>query len=398
MPQDLPRTPLAGFRVVALEQAVAAPFCTRQLADLGADVIKVERVDGGDFARRYDSVVRRQSSYHVWLNRGKRSITLDLHASHDRAVLDSLLASADVFVHNLGPGSVERFGLAWPVLHETWPRLIDCAISGYGGDGPYRDRKAFDLLLQGESGLMSVTGTPEQTAKVGVSIADIAAAMYAVSAILAAIVTRQRTGEASFIDISMLECMAEWMTVPLYHYLYGGTQPPRTGTHHSGIAPYGPYQAVDGTWVNVAVQNERQWERFCGVVLERPQLANDPLFATNELRVRNRGRLEPLIESILSGLPPSTLRGRLDAADVPYGALNDVAGLAVHPQLAARRRWANVATLHGPVRALVPPFNVEGVAGELGPVPALGEHSDEIRRELDAASPRPTASPRRAPT
>ncbi len=377
--------PLAGLHVVALEQAVSAPLCTRHLADLGADVVKIERPGGGDFARHYDSVVQGQSAYFVWLNRGKRSVVLDLKDPADRAVLDTLLARADVFVHNLGPGAVDRLGLGWDALHPRWPRLIWCAISGYGLDGPYRDRKAFDLLLQGESGIMAVTGTPDQSAKVGISIADISAGMYAFSAILAALYERQRTGEGRLIDVSMLECLAEWMMAPAYHQLYGGKAPERTGTRHNMIVPYGPYRVGDGSQVNLAVQTEGQWERLCAIVLRRPDLAADPRFRTNELRVRNRATLEPLIEAALAGDTRASVQARLDAADVPHGALNDLADLLAHAQLAARGRWLEVDTPSGPIRALAHPLNLAGLPRPASAVPGLGEHTDEVRRELGLA-------------
>jgi crotonobetainyl-CoA:carnitine CoA-transferase CaiB-like acyl-CoA transferase len=369
---------------VALEQAVAAPFCTRHLADLGADVVKVERVDGGDLARGYDSVVGGESAYFVWLNRGKRSVALDVKAPAGRTVLEALLERADVFVHNLGPGAVDRLGLGWDALHARWPALISCAISGYGRDGPYRERKAFDLLLQGEAGLLSVTGTPEAPARVGISIADISAGMYAFAAVLTALYERASGGQGRLIDISMLECLAEWMTQPIYHQLYGGGPPPRTGTHHATIVPYGPYR-TGGGWVNLAVQTEGQWERLCRVVLRRPELVADPRFGTNERRVVNRAALEPLVESVLAAEPHGEVVDRLERADVPHGTVNDVAGLVAHPQLAARGRWIAVDTPAGRVPALAHPLNLEGIAGVAGPagrVPALGEHTAEVCREL----------------
>jgi crotonobetainyl-CoA:carnitine CoA-transferase CaiB-like acyl-CoA transferase len=368
-------------RVVALEQAVAAPLCTRHLADLGADVLKIERKDG-DFARRYDAVVHGESAHFVWLNRGKRSIVLDLEASADHALLDALLARADVFVHNLGPGAVDRLGLGWEAIHGRWPRLVSCSISGYGLDGPYRDRKAFDLLLQGESGIISTTGTADQPAKIGISIADISGGMYALSAILAALYERERTGSGRQIDIAMLECLAEWAMPGVYHQLYTGAAPPRAGMRHNMIVPYGPYRVGDGGDVNLAVQNEGQWQRLCAIVLRRPALGDDPRFKTNALRVRNRAELEPLIEDILATDSRPAVLGRLEAADVPYGALNDLAGLLAHPQLAARGRWFHAGSPSGPVQALAHPLNLVGMPLATGPVPALGEHTEEVRREL----------------
>ena len=374
--------PLSDVRVVALEQAVSAPLSTRHLADLGADVIKLERPGIGDFARHYDSVVEGQSAYFIWLNRGKRSVELDVSTQAGIKIMSALLGTADVFVHNLGPGAVDRLGLAWGEVHSRWPSLISCAISGYGPDGPYSDRKAFDLLLQGEAGVLAVTGTEEQPAKVGISIADICSGMYALSAILAALYERQRTGEGRLIEISMLESLAEWMAAPLYHQLYSGKPPLREGMRHNMIAPYGPYRAGDGALVNLAVQNEGQWARLCERVLEKPELLGEPRFATNELRVRNRSELEPLIETILSRWPSAEVEAKLAAADVPYGHVNTIAGLADHVQLAARRRWVEIDSETGPIRALAHPFNIGGIPQPRGAVPALGQHTSEVLAEL----------------
>jgi itaconate CoA-transferase len=373
--------PLEGVRVVALEQAVAAPLCTQHLADLGADVVKIERPEGGDFARRYDFAVNGESAHFVWLNRGKRSIVLDVKLPADRQVLDALLARADVFVHNLGPGAVERLGYGWETLHAAWPRLISCAISGYGQTGPYRDRKAYDLLLQGESGVIAVTGTPDAPAKIGVSVGDISAGLYAFSSILAALYDRERTGLGRFVDISMFECLVEWVMPAAYHQIYLGQAPARAGMHHSTIVPYGPYRTGDG-WVNFAVQNEGQWERLCQIVLRRPELIDDPRFARTDLRLRNRTVLEPLIEEILSTDTRAAVLERLDRADVPYGALNELADVVAHPQLAARNRWLEVDSPHGPLKALAHPLNLSGLPQQPGAVPALGQHTEEIRREL----------------
>jgi itaconate CoA-transferase len=375
--------PLGGLRVVALEQAVAAPLCTRHLVDLGADVVKIERPDGGDIARGYDSVVRGESAYFVWLNQGKRSVSLDLSASGDREVLSRLLGRADVFVHNLGPGSVDRLGFGWDRVHGLWPGLISCGISGYGIDGPYRDRKAFDLLLQGESGLMSLTGTPENPAKVGVSVADISAGMYALSSILVALITKRQTGVGTFIDISMLECLGEWLGAPLLHQLYGGAAPPRAGMRHNMIVPYGPYRVGGNALVNIAVQTTAQWKRFCQLVLEKPELEDDPRYATNESRVANRAGLEETIEAVLSRDSRQAVLARLDAADLPSGALNDLSDVVAHPQLRGRERWAMVQTQNGPVRALSHPMNIQGLRRRPGAVPMLGEHSAQVRLELE---------------
>ena len=372
--------PLRDLRVVSLEHAVAAPLCTRHLADLGADVVKVEHPGGGDLARGYDSVVAGQSAYFVWANRGKRSVALDLKRADDLATLGALLDRADVFVHNLGPGAVERLGLGREAVAAGRPRLIDCAISGYGADGPYRDRKAFDLLVQGEAGLMSVTGTAEEPCKVGISVADMCAGMYALSSILAALRERDRTGDGTFIDVSLLNCLAEWMMAPAYHQLYGDGQPARTGARHSMMVPYGIYAVGDGRQVNLAVQSEGQWRRLCADVLRRPELTDDPRYATNEARVRHRDTLEALLEAELSRLGPEESERRLREADIPVGAVNDLAGLLDHPQL--RERWFEAGSPGGPVRALRPPFRLDGVTPRPGAVPALGVHTDEVRAEL----------------
>ncbi|HEY8864639.1 MAG TPA: CaiB/BaiF CoA-transferase family protein [Candidatus Dormibacteraeota bacterium] len=376
------KPPLSGVRVVALEQAVSAPLCTRHLADLGADVIKIERPPDGDFARRYDSVVNGQSAHFVWLNRGKRSVELDAGTPAGKRVMSALMSKADVFVHNLGPGAVDRLGFGWQEIHSRWSSLISCAISGYGPDGPYSGRKAFDLLLQGEAGVLAVTGTTDQPAKVGVSIADICSGMYALSAIIAALYDRRRTGDGRRIEISMFESLAEWMTVPVYYQVYSGQPPLREGMRHSVIAPYGPYRAGDGGLVNLGVQNEAQWRRLCEQVLDKPDLVTDPRFAGNELRVRNRLELEPLIEGILSRWTSAEIEARLAAADIPYGHVNTVAELVEHQQLAARKRWLEINTEAGLVRALAHPFNISGLSQARGAVPRLGEHTSEVMAEL----------------
>ena len=375
-----PYAPLFGLRVVALEQAVAAPLCTRHLSDLGADVIKVERPGTGDFARQYDSMVAGQSTHFVWLNRGKRSIALDLAHPDGRETIDALLARADVFVHNLGPGAVDRLGLGWDSVHPRLPRLIHCSISGYGAGGPYRDRKAFDALVQGESGVMSVTGTEEQIAKVGLSIADIGGAMYALAAILAALQERVSTGEGARIDISMLDCLAEWMMPFVYQQVYTSQAPRRAGARHAMIVPYGPFRSADGVLVNLAVQNAGQWRRLCENVIERPELLRDARFSTNELRVRQRDELEPIIEQAVSTMSSATIEARLARFDVPYGRVNSVAGLYGHPQLAGR--WFEVASEGGPVLSLAHPFAGRDHQSPPRGVPALGEHTEEILAEL----------------
>lgn len=375
--------PLAGIRVVAVEQAVSAPLCTRHLADLGADVIKVERPNGGDFARGYDSAAKGQSAYFVWLNQGKRSIVLDLKDPKGLAALDSLLGLADVFIHNVGPTAAASLGLTWDRLHERWPRLIVCAISGYGQDGPRRNHKAYDLLLQAESGLISLTGTADQPAKVGISIVDISAGMYAFASVLACLFDRQRndSAEGRFVDVSMLECIAEWMMAPTYHQLYGGHAPARAGMRHNMIVPYGLYSTRDGA-VNVAVQTPAQWKRFCEDVIDRPDLTADEHFATNEQRVKERAQLESVIESVFGNLTQHEVLRRLDAAGIPAGTLGTVSDLINHPQLLARDRWHNISTPSGEVAALHHPMNISGLQRKAGRVPSLGEDTDQLMKEL----------------
>ena len=373
--------PLSGIRVVALEQAVAAPFCSRNLADLGADVVKIEPLEG-DFARTYDTVVEGLSSYFVWLNRGKRSLALNLRSEGGRDILRRLMLRADVFVCNLAPGATERLGLEYQALRRENPRLIWCSISGYGSDGPYRDRKGFDLLLQGEAGIIAITGTPDQPAKVGLSIADACSGFYAFSTIMVALYECERTGQGRRIDTSILDCLAEWMMGPAYFAMYRGQDLPRAGMRHNIIVPYGPYAVGDGRMVNLAIQNASQWERFCRVVLERPELASDPRFDVNERRLANREELEPLIESIFADLTADQVRARLERADVPFGDLNRVADLVVHPQLVERNRIRDVESPVGPVKAFVPPFNIDGLEPSMGAVPAIGEHTAEVLAEL----------------
>jgi itaconate CoA-transferase len=373
--------PLHDLRVVALEQAVAAPFCSRQLADMGADVIKVERPDGGDFARGYDGALNGLSAYFAWLNRGKRSIVLDLKRDEDRDSFGKLLAHADVFIHNLAPGVVERLGFGYDTLKAPHPRLIWCSISGYGPDGPYRDKKAYDLLIQAESGVVSVTGTTDSPAKVGVSIADISAGLYGYSSILTALLQRERTGCGDRIDISMFECLTEWMMPPIYVWQGTGRIPARVGVRHNMIVPYGAYRCADGS-VNFAIQNEREWSRFCHLVLQLPQFTTDERFATNAQRLQNRAELETLIEQQFASLTAHEVMTRLDHADIANGAVNDVPAVANHPQLAERGRWVDVGTPNGMIPALLPPHNLMGAPPHMGTVPALGEHSQQILTEL----------------
>ncbi|HEY2596832.1 MAG TPA: CaiB/BaiF CoA-transferase family protein, partial [Chloroflexota bacterium] len=353
--------PLTGIRVVAWEQAVAAPLATRHLSDLGADVIKVERPGQGDFARAYDSAVRGLSAYFVWLNRGKRSVVLDLKDPSGRRAFDLLLDRADVFVHNQGPGAAERLGCAYADLEPRNPRLIACAISGFGADGPHRDRKAYDLLLQGEAGIMDITGTPEAPAKIGISVADIASGMYAFSSILGALYRRATTGEGAEIQISMLEALVEWTMPAAYVAEYTGHSPARTGARHNFVVPYGGYRVGDGGSVNLAVQNDGQWRRLCAIVLRQPELADDPRFATNELRLKNRDDLEPLIEWLLADDTRASAEARLVEADVPFGTVNTLADVLNHPQLEARGRWFDVDSPVGDLRAFHHPMNIVGL-------------------------------------
>jgi itaconate CoA-transferase len=374
--------PLEGVVVVALEQAVAGPLATRHLADMGARVIKIERVDGGDFARSYDETVRGLSSAFVWLNRSKESLTLDLKHSGAAEVLLRLVSRADVFVQNLAPGAADRLGLSAARLHTANPRLVVCNISGYGLSGPYRDKKAYDLLIQGEAGLISATGTEEHPAKVGISIADIAAGMYAYSGILSGLYRRERTGDGSLLDVSMFDSLTEWMGHLLYYTSYGGSQPRRAGTSHSMIYPYGPFDTKDGRTILLAVQNDREWLSFCTAVLGNASLATDPRFSSTSRRVANRSVLESLISARLLESSADDVLAVLDAASIASAQVNSVADLAVHPQLDARERWRTVDSPAGKLRALVPPAVLEGTGPRLDPVPALGEHNDGVLQWL----------------
>ena len=369
--------------VVSLEQAVAAPFATRQLADLGARVIKIERPGVGDFARGYDATVNGMASHFVWLNRSKQSLTLNLKEDGAKDVLNRLLARADVFVHNLAPGATERLGFGAERLREEHPRLIDCGISGYGSTGPYRDKKAYDLLVQCETGLVSTTGTPETPSKVGISAADIAAGMYAYTGILTALYMRERTGEGAALEVSLLEALGEWMGFPAYFTGYGGSQPPRTGASHAAIAPYGPFEAGDGRVVFLGLQNEREWVKFCEAVLERPELATDPRFDTNSRRVENGEELDEAIEGAFKDLTSEEVISRLDEARIANARMRTVQEFLDHPQLEARDRWREVDSHVGPIRALVPPVTMQGVESVMEPIPEVGEHTDAILEELD---------------
>jgi itaconate CoA-transferase len=381
--------PLAGITVVTLEHAIAAPFCTRQLADLGARVIKVERPLSGDFARAYDSRVKGLASHFVWTNRSKESLTLDLKHADAGDIVARLLARADVLVQNLAPGAAARMGLSFETLHATLPRLIVCDISGYGDDrerpGPYRDKKAYDLLIQSESGFLSITGTPDEPAKAGCSIADIAAGMYAYSGILAALIERGRTGEGKRIDVSMLESMVEWMSYPLYYAFDGAAPPPRTGAAHATIYPYGPFPAGDGKTVMLGLQNEREWVAFCRAVLGQPELATDPRFASNAARTAARDALRPIIVAVFATMSAAEVVARLDAAQIANAAVNTMADVWAHPQLQARARWRDVATPSGPVPALLPPAARDGDDARMDAVPALGAHTDALLAEIGIA-------------
>jgi crotonobetainyl-CoA:carnitine CoA-transferase CaiB-like acyl-CoA transferase len=373
---------LDRITVVSIEQAVAAPFATRQLADWGARVIKIERPGEGDFARAYDTTVRGLASHFVWLNRTKESLALDLKHEVAPAILERLLGVADVFVQNLAPGAAARLGLGAATLREKYPRLIVCDISGYGASGPYRDKKAYDLLIQSESGLVSITGTPETPSKVGISIADIAAGMYAYSGILTALFARERTGIGSAIEISLLESLGEWMGFAAYYTGQSGASLPRSGANHAAIAPYGPFDSADGKTVYLAIQNEREWDRFCQVVLEAPALATDRRFNSNSNRVQHRADLQQAIETILGALPAETIVERLERAHIANARMNTVQEFVQHPQLAARGRWREVESPVGPIPALAPPLNFAGYEPVMGAVPAVGEHTDTILRGL----------------
>ncbi|WP_025602095.1 CaiB/BaiF CoA transferase family protein [Burkholderia sp. WSM2230] len=374
--------PLSGMTVITLEHAIAAPFCTRQLADLGARVIKIERPGVGDFARAYDHRTRGLASHFVWTNRSKESLTLDLKQPAAQAVLGELVAQADVLVQNLAPGAAARMGLSFEALHARYPRLIVCDISGYGGDGPYRDKKAYDLLIQSEAAFLSITGTPDEPSKAGNSIADIAAGMYAYTGILSALLQRGLTGEGSHVEISMLEALAEWMGFPMY-YAYDDQQPPsRNGAAHATIYPYGPFTAGDGRVVMLGLQNEREWKVFCDAVLLNPALATDPRFDANVRRSEHRAELKAVIEAAFAGLTAQEVIARLDEAQIANAAVNQVGDLWTHPQLRARERFRTIDSPAGELQALLPPATVDSFEVRMDPVPALGEHSAAILREL----------------
>jgi crotonobetainyl-CoA:carnitine CoA-transferase CaiB-like acyl-CoA transferase len=374
--------PLDGITVISLEHAIAAPFCTRQLADLGARVIKVERPGVGDFARAYDQRVDGEASHFVWVNRSKESLTLDLKQPAALAVLQELIAGADVLVQNLAPGAAARMGLGYDVLQARHPSLIVCDISGYGGDGPYRDKKAYDLLIQSEAGFLSVTGTPDEPCKSGNSIADIAAGMYAYTGVLAALLQRGKTGQGSHVDVSMLESLAEWMGFPMYYAYQGATPPPRSAASHATIYPYGPFAAGDGGTVMLGLQNEREWRVFCEKVLLQPALASDPRFDANAKRNEHRDALKAIILEAFSAMSSAQVLERLDAAQIANARMNDMAGLWAHPQLQARERWREVGSPAGAIPALLPPGRQSAFDYRMDPIPAVGEHTEAILQSL----------------
>ena len=368
--------------MLAIEHAIAAPFCTRQLADLGARVIKIERPGSGDFARGYDERVKGLASHFVWTNRSKESLTLDVKHPQAKTVLSRLLVQTDVLVQNLAPGAAARLGLSFEILHAAFPHLIVCDISGYGDSGPYRDKKAYDLLIQSESGFLSITGTQDEASKAGCSIADIAAGMYAYSNILAALIQRGKTGEGSRIEVSMLEAMSEWMGYPLY-YAFGGAPPPRrSGAAHASIYPYGPFAAGDGKVVMLGLQNEREWATFCAKVLLQPELVADSRFASNLKRTDARELLRTLIEDAFAGLTAEQVVAKLDAAGIANARVNEMHDVWQHPQLRARQRWVDVDSPVGPLPALLPPGLPSSVQPRMDPVPALGQHTHGILAEL----------------
>ena len=381
--------PLTGITVVTLEHAIAAPFATRQLADLGARVIKVERPGVGDFARSYDERVRGLASHFVWTNRSKESLTLDVKHPEAQAILHRLIVEhADIVVQNLAPGAAARLGLSYEALSPKKPQLIVCDISGYGADGPYRDKKAYDLLIQSEAGFLSVTGTEDEPSKAGPSIADIAAGMYAYSTILAALLQRERTGRGQHLDIAMLESLVEWMNYPLYYAFEGAPPPSRTGASHATIYPYGPFPAGDGKTVMLGLQNEREWAVFCKTVLQQPELASDPRFSTNSKRSAARKELRATIISAFAGLTAEQVVERLDEAQIANAQVNDMHAVWKHPQLKARNRWREVGTPAGLVPALLPPGSWEEGDPRMDAVPALGEHTSSLLAQLGYSTER----------
>lgn len=378
--------PLDGITVVSLEHAIAAPFCTRQLADMGARVIKVERPGVGDFARKYDERTRGMASHFVWTNRSKESLTLDLKHPDAMAALEKLLETADVLVQNLAPGAAARMGLSFDALHARFPRLIVCDISGYGEGGPYETKKAYDLLIQSESGFVSVTGSPDEPAKAGCSIADIAAGMYSYSGILNALLLRGKTGLGSHLDVSMLESMVEWMSFPMYYAFEGAAPPPRAGAAHATIYPYGPFPVGDGSNVMLGLQNEREWRVFCEKVLKQPALADEPDFSSNSLRVKNRDRLRGLIVGAFAQMTIDQVVQYLEDAQIANARVNEMKDVWAHPQLKARDRWTEVGSPVGALPALIPPATNNQFEARMDAIPAIGEHTYAILKELGVTS------------
>jgi itaconate CoA-transferase len=376
------RLPLSGVTVLALEQAVAGPLCTRHLGDMGARVIKVERPGGGDFARNYDTSVHGLSSYFVWLNRGKDSVALDLKHPDAAEILRQLVSAADVVVQNLAPGAVDRLGVGPAAVLSDDPRMIYCSISGYGAGGPYEHRKAFDLLLQGETGVIATTGNGDDLAKLGISVGDIGAGVYGAMATIAALYERDRTGRGQHVQSSLFDALSEWMGYPLYYTMHGGQPPARAGVRHATVIPYGAYRCGDGDQVLLAVQTDTQWRAFCTDVCERAEWVDDPRFATVPDRRRNRDELEGMIEEAFTARTRAQVNERLKRADIPYGDLNTIEQFSHHPQLDARDRWRDVETPGGPMRALIPPFGLDNREPPMGPVPAVGEHTDSVLADL----------------
>ena len=389
--------PLDGITVVALEQAVAAPFATRQLADLGARVIKIERPGVGDFARDYDQTVKGQSAYFVWLNRSKESLTLDVKHARAAEILERLIGNADVFIQNLAPGAAGRLGLDAATLLAKHPRLIVCDVSGYGDSGPYAHKKAYDLLVQSEAGVLSVTGTPETQTKVGISIVDISAGMYAYSGILTALYQREKTGKGTRVDVTMFESLAEWMSHPLNYTYFGGKPPQRSGPDHATIVPYGRFKCGDGAYVMLGIQNEREWAKFCAGVLGMPGLATDDKYNNNTKRTSRRAEVVALIETVFARMKAEEVVARLDAADIANARINTPQEVWDHPQLKARNRWREVGSPAGPLPVLLPPVTMPEFEARLDPIPAIGEHTDRVLADIgysaaDIAELRKTAA------
>jgi itaconate CoA-transferase len=377
--------PLEGMRVVALEHAVAAPLCSRHLADLGADVIKVERPGGGDFARDYDTYVNGICSHFIWLNRGKRSVTLDVKNPAGRDVLTKLIAGADVLLQNLAPGAAARLGLSHEALRTENPKLVVCDISGYGESGPMVQKKAYDLLIQAESGLISVTGSPDEPSRVGISIADIATGMYALTGIMGALLRRARNGEGANVKVAMIDALGEWMTYPMLRHAYAGTPPPRSPTRHPAIAPYGSHRTKDGSII-FGLQNEREWVTFCTNVLRRPEVATGALFGSPHARRENRDALTALIEEFFGTMTSAEVAALLEQHGIANGRLNDPLATWNHEQFSARDKWREIMTENGPVRALLPPFQFTDFEAVVGDVPSIGQHTDEVLAELGYAT------------